>query len=272
VVNFPWGDADEVTGGLNEEMRIPQMNGKYSDKNVVITGGSSGLGFATAKLLVDAGARVMITGRSQPALDAATERLGKHALAVRSDVASLPDLDALAAQARNELGTVEGLFVNAGITSATPFASTTEEMYDESFAINVKGAFFTVQKLAPLLSAGAGVVLTTSVANVMGMLDISVYAAGKAALRSMARSFSRELLPLGIRVNAISPGLVDTGILEKTITKEAADQFKAERVAENPMQRLGTPEEVAKAAAFLAFDATYTTGTEFVVDGGITQL
>jgi NAD(P)-dependent dehydrogenase (short-subunit alcohol dehydrogenase family) len=145
-------------------------------------------------------------------------------------------------------------------------------MYDESFAINVKGAFFTVQKLAPLLSAGAGVVLTTSVANVMGMLDISVYAAGKAALRSMARSFSRELLPLGIRVNAISPGLVDTGILEKTITKEAADQFKAERVAENPMQRLGTPEEVAKAAAFLAFDATYTTGTEFVVDGGITQL
>ncbi|MCZ9341044.1 SDR family oxidoreductase, partial [Streptomyces sp. TRM76130] len=159
------------------------------------------------------------------------------------------------------LGTVQALFVNAGITSATPLASTTEEMYDESFAINVKGAFFTVQKLAPLLSTGAGVVLTTSAANVMGMAGASVYAAGKAALRSMARSFSRELLPRGIRVNAISPGPVDTGILETTMTKEAADQFKAERVAENPMGRFGTPEEVARAMVFLAFDATYTTGT-----------
>ncbi|GGM17895.1 short-chain dehydrogenase [Streptomyces fumigatiscleroticus] len=248
------------------------MRDKYADKNAVITGGSSGIGFATAKLLVDGGARVVITGRSRTTLDAATERLGKNALAVRSDVASLPDLDALAARVRDELGTVEALFVNAGITTAMPFASTTEEMYDESFAINVKGAFFTVQKLAPLLSTGAGVVLTTSAANVMGMQDVSVYAAGKAALRSMARSFSRELLPRGIRVNAISPGPVDTGILENTMTKEAADRFKADRVAENPMQRFGTPEEIARAMAFLAFDATYTTGTEFVADGGITQL
>ncbi|MEV6618478.1 SDR family oxidoreductase [Streptomyces sp. NPDC051051] len=248
------------------------MNEKYSEKSAVITGGSSGIGFATARLLVDAGARVVITGRSRTALVAATERLGSNALAVRSDVASLSDLDALAAYVRNELGTVDALFVNAGITSAMPFASTTEEMYDESFAINVKGAFFTVQKLAPLLSTGAGVVLTTSAANVMGMPETSVYAAGKAALRSMARSFSSELLPRGIRVNAISPGPVDTGILENTMSKEAADQFKAERVAENPMRRFGTPEEVARAMAFLAFDATYTTGTEFVVDGGVTQL
>ncbi|ONK12994.1 SDR family oxidoreductase [Streptomyces sp. MP131-18] len=248
------------------------MNDTYSGKNVVITGGSSGIGFATAQLLVDAGARVVITGRSQTTLDAATERLGKNALAFRGDVASLPDLDALAAHVRDQLGTVHALFVNAGITSPMPFASTTEEMYDESFAINVKGAFFTVQKLAPLLSTGAGIVLTTSVANVMGMLESSVYAAGKAALRSMARSLSRELLPRGIRVNAVSPGPVDTGILENTMTKEAADQFKAERVAENPMNRFGTPEEVAGAVAFLAFDATYTTGAELVVDGGATQL
>ncbi|WP_030832765.1 SDR family oxidoreductase [Streptomyces hygroscopicus] len=248
------------------------MNDTYAGKNVVITGGGSGIGFATAKLLVDAGARVVITGRSQTTLDAAAERLGTNALAVRSDVSALPDLDALAARVRDELGTVQALFVNAGITSATPFASTTEEVYDESFAINVKGAFFTVQKLAPLLSTGAGVVLTTSAVNVMGMEGTSVYAAGKAALRSMARSFSRELLPRGIRVNAVSPGPVDTGILEHTMTKEAADQFKAERVAENPMRRFGTPEEVARAVAFLAFDATYTTGAEFVVDGGITQL
>jgi NAD(P)-dependent dehydrogenase (short-subunit alcohol dehydrogenase family) len=173
---------------------------------------------------------------------------------------------------KGELGTLEALFVNAGITRTMPFESTTEEMYDELFAINVKGAYFTVQKLAPLLSTGAGVVLTTSVANVIGMLEASVYAAGKAALRSMARSLSRELLPRGIRVNAVSPGPIDTGILENTMTEEAAEQFKAQRVAENPMQRFGTPDEIARAAAFLALDATYTTGAEFAVDEGATQL
>jgi NAD(P)-dependent dehydrogenase (short-subunit alcohol dehydrogenase family) len=245
---------------------------KYGDKNAVITGGGSGMGFAMAKLLVDGGARVVITGRSQATLDAARERLGENAVAVRGDVASLSDLDALADRVKSELGTIEALFVNAGIAPLTPFESTTEEVYDELFAINVKGAYFTVQKLAPLLSAGAGVVLTTSIANVIGLRDTSVYAAGKAALRSMARSLSRELLPRGIRVNAISPGPIDTGILESTMTAEAAEQFKAERVADNPMRRFGTPDEVARAAAFLAFDATYTTGAEFAVDGGATQL
>lgn len=155
-------------------------------------------------------------------------------MAVRGDVASLSDLDALADRVKDDLGSVEGLFVNAGIAPLTPFESTTEEMYDELFAINVKGAFFTVQKLAPLLSTGAGVVLTTSIANVIGMRETSVYAAGKAALRSMARSLSRELLPRGIRVNAVSPGPIDTGILESTMTREAAEEFKAQRVADNP--------------------------------------
>lgn len=246
--------------------------GKYSDKNVVITGGGSGMGFAMAKLVVDEGARVMITGRSQATLDAARERLGRNAVAARGNVASLPDLDALAARVKSELGTIEALFVNAGIAAVTPFESTTEKLYDESFAVNVKGAFFTVQKLAPLLSTGAGVVLTTSIANVMGLPETSVYAAGKAALRSMARSLARELLPRGIRVNAVSPGPIDTGALEKTMTEEAAERFKAQRVADNPMRRFGTPDEIARVAAFLAFDATYTTGAEFVVDGGATQL
>jgi NAD(P)-dependent dehydrogenase (short-subunit alcohol dehydrogenase family) len=244
----------------------------YSDKNAVITGGGTGMGFALAKRLVDGGARVVITGRSQATLDAAREQLGDNAVAVRGDVAALPDLDALADRVKGELGTIEALFVNAGIAGTTPLETVTEEAYDEMFAINVKGAFFTVQKLAPLLSTGAGIVLTTSVANVLGMLDTSVYAAGKAALRSMARSFSRELLPRGIRVNAISPGPIDTGILEKTMTEEAAAQFKAQVVAHNPMQRFGTTDEFARAAAFLAFDATYTTGAEFTVDGGRTQL
>jgi NAD(P)-dependent dehydrogenase (short-subunit alcohol dehydrogenase family) len=246
--------------------------GTYRGKNAVITGGGAGMGFALAKLLVDGGARVVITGRSQATLDAARERLGANAVAVRGDVASLSDLDGLAGRVKDELGTVEALFVNAGIAGTTPFETTTEEVFDEMFAINVRGAFFTVQKLAPLLSAGAGVVLTTSAANVIGMLDTSVYAAGKAALRSMARSFSRELLPRGIRVNAVSPGPIDTGILEKAMTEEAAAAFKAQVVADNPMQRFGTLDEFAKAAAFLAFDATYTTGAEFTVDGGRTQL
>ncbi|MFI2509555.1 SDR family oxidoreductase [Streptomyces sp. NPDC018972] len=246
--------------------------GEYSGKNAVITGGGSGIGFATAKLLVDGGARVVITGRSQATLDAACERLGGNALAVRGDVASLSDLDALAGRVKEELGTVEGLFINAGVTLPTPFESTTEADYDQLFAVNVKGAFFTVQKLAPLLGAGAGVVLTTSAANVMGLPETSVYAAGKAALRSMARTLSRDLLTRGIRVNAVSPGPVDTGILEKTMTAEAAAEFKAERVAGNPMGRFGTPEEIAGAAAFLAFDATYTAGAELAVDGGYTQL
>ncbi|MEU7221752.1 SDR family oxidoreductase [Nocardia iowensis] len=238
----------------------------------MITGGGSGLGFALAKLLVKGGARVVITGRSQAGLDTARERLGKNAIAVRGDVTAQSDLDALAERVTAELGTIEALFVNAGIASLTPFESTTEQMFDELFAINVKGAFFTVQKLAPLLSPGAGVVLTTSNANVLGLPDTSVYAAGKAALRSMARTLSRELLPRGIRVNAISPGPIDTGILENTMTAEAAEQFKAERVADNPMRRFGTPDEIARAAAFLAFDATYAAGTEFVADGGVTQL
>lgn len=246
--------------------------GTYSDKNVVITGGGAGMGFALAKLLVDGGARVVITGRSQTTLDAARERLGANAVAVRGDVASLSDLDGLADRVKGELGTVEALFVNAGIAGTTPFETTTEEVFDEMFAINVRGAFFTVQKLAPLLSTGAGVVLTTSAANAIGMLDTSVYAAGKAALRSMARSFSRELLPRGIRVNAISPGPIDTGILEKVMSEEAAEEFKVQVVADNPMQRFGTLDEFARAAAFLAFDATYTTGAEFAVDGGRTQL
>ena len=243
----------------------------YSDKNVVITGGGAGMGFALAKLLVDGGARVVITGRSQATLDAARD-LGENAVAVQGDVASLSDLDALADRVKGELGSIEALFVNAGIVGSTPFESTTEEVFDEMIAINVKGAFFTVQKLAPLLSTGAGVVLTTSAANVIGMLDTSVYAAGKAALRSMARTFSREMLPRGIRVNAVSPGPIDTGILEKVMTEEAAEQFTAQVLADNPMQRFGTPDEFARAAAFLAFEATYTTGAEFTVDGGRTQL
>lgn len=139
-------------------------------------------------------------------------------------------------------------------------------------AVNVKGPYFTVQKLVPLLAEGGGVVLTTSAANVLGLPMLSAYAAGKAALRSMTRSLARELLPHGVRVNAVSPGPIDSGILEKSMPKEAAEQTKAQMAADSPMRRMGTTAEVARAAVFLAFDATYTTGAELAVDGGGTQI
>ncbi|MFJ7231378.1 SDR family oxidoreductase [Streptomyces tendae] len=246
--------------------------GKYEGKRVVITGGSSGFGLATAQLLVDEGARVLITGRDQAALDAARDRLGQNAVAVRSDAASLSDIDALADRVKAEFGTVDVLFANAGVNGFAPFEATGEELFDQLLTINAKGPYFTVQKLAPLLAEGSGVVLTTSVANVLGLPMLSAYAAGKAAVRSMTRSLARELLPRKIRVNAVSPGPIDSGILEKSMPREAADQAKAQMAADNPMLRMGTPLEVARTVLFLAFDATFTTGAELAVDGGGSQL
>ncbi|MEY9930596.1 NAD(P)-dependent dehydrogenase (short-subunit alcohol dehydrogenase family) [Catenulispora sp. GP43] len=245
---------------------------EYEGKNVVITGGSSGFGLVTAQMLVDAGARVMITGRTPEALEAAQEQLGDAAVAVRGDVADLADLEALAERAEAEFGALDAVFVNAGITRFMPFEAMTEAVYDEVFATNVKGAYFTVQKLAPLLREGSAVVLTTSVANVKGIEAISAYAASKAAVRSMTRSLAAELMPRGVRVNAISPGPIDTGILAKVMPKETADEVVAQFRAGNPMGRVGDSREIAKAFAFLAFDATFTTGAELVVDGGVTQL
>ena len=257
---------------MSEDTRSATGVGRFSGKKAVITGGASGLGYAMAQLLVSGGASVVITGRTQATLDTALARLGPAAIPVRGDVSSLVELVALGERVEAELGTVDGLFVNAGTAPLTSFGSTTEQAYDRVFDVNVKGAFFTVQTLAPLLNDGAGVVLTTSVANVVGILDTSVYAASKAAVRSLARTLARELLPRGVRVNAISPGPIDTGILDGVLSAEEAERFKRERVADNPMGRFGTPEEVAVAAAFLAFDATYTAGAEFTVDGGVTQL
>lgn len=245
---------------------------KYDGKRVVITGGSSGFGLVTAQLLVDEGARVLITGRGQDALETARRQLGPQAIAVRSDASSLPDIDALADRVKTEFGTADALFANAGVNGFAPFEETSEELFDQLFAVNAKGPYFTVQKLAPLLAEGSGVVLTTSVANVLGLPVLSAYAAGKAAVRSMTRSLARELLPRRIRVNAVSPGPIDSGILEKSMPEEAAEQSKAQMAADNPMLRMGNPAEVARAVVFLAFDATFTTGAELAVDGGGSQI
>ena len=246
---------------------------QYEAKRVVIIGGTSGIGLATAKMLLNGGARVLVTGRSQAGLDSAQKQLGTGAIVVSSDARSLTDIDALASRVKTEFDTFDLLFVNAGFSIPTPLESVTEAIYDEMFNLNAKGPFFAVQKLAPMISRGGSVVLTTSIANVKGMPGQAIYGAAKAALRSFGRVLAAELLPREIRVNAVSPGPTDTGIIEKAFPdKDAAAQIKGHASGMVPMKRFGTSDEIAKAVLFLAFDATFTTGAELPVDGGWSQL
>ena len=246
---------------------------RYQDKKAVIIGGTSGMGLATAKMLLEGGARVLVTGRSQAGLESAQKELGNGAVVVSSDARSLTEIDVLASRVKAEFDTFDLLFVNAGFSLRAPLESMTETIYDEMFNLNAKGPFFAVQKLAPLINRGGAVVLTTSVSNVKGMPGSAAYGAAKAALRSFARTLAAELLPREIRVNAVTPGPIDTPIFGKAapsgdiavrVTKQLGDI--------NPMKRLGRPEEIAKAVLFLAFDATFTTGAELPVDGGWSQL
>jgi NAD(P)-dependent dehydrogenase (short-subunit alcohol dehydrogenase family) len=246
---------------------------RYQDKKVVIIGGTSGMGLATAKMLLDGGARVLVTGRSQADLESAQTELGKDALVVSSDARSLTDLDALAAQVKAEFDTFDLLFVNAGFSIPAPLESITEAVYDEMFNLNAKGPLFAVQKLSPLINRGGSVVLTTSIANVKGMPGQATYGAAKAALRSLARTLAVELIPREIRVNAVTPGPIDTPILGKVFPdKGVVAQIREKMIGVVPMKRWGKSEEIAKAVLFLAFDATFTTGAELPVDGGWSQL
>ncbi|WP_304992989.1 SDR family oxidoreductase [Burkholderia plantarii] len=239
----------------------------------MIVGGTSGMGLATAKMLLDEGARVLVTGRSQAGLESAEQALGGSAIVVSSDARSLTDIDALATRVKGEFATFDLLFVNAGFSIPTPLDSVTEAIYDEMFNLDAKGPFFAVQKLAPLINRGGSVVLTTSVANAKGLPGQATYGAAKAALRSFARVLATELLPQEIRVNAVSPGPIDTPILDKVFPdKNAATQVREKTIGMIPMKRFGTPEEIAKAVLFLAFNATFTTDLEIPVDGGWSQL
>ena len=220
-----------------------------------------------------AAARVLVTGRSQAGLESARHQLGEDALVVSSDARSLTDIDALAARVKAEFDTFDLLFVNAGFSMPTPLESVTEVIYDEMFNLNAKGPFFAIQTLAPLINRGGSVVVTTSVANVKGLPGQATYGAAKAALRSFARVLAVELLPRGIRVNAVSPGPIDTPILGKVFPDQnVTAQVREKTIGMIPMKRFGTSEEIAKAALFLAFDATFTTGAELPVDGGWSQL
>lgn len=243
-------------------------------KVAVITGGSSGIGLATAKLFVESGAKVAITGRNQQALDAAAKQLGGSVLAIRSDVSKLNELDALFSTIEKKLGRIDVLFANAGVAKFAPATAVAEQFYDELFDINAKGVFFTIQKAMPRLNDNASIILNTSVVNQSGLPNTSVYAATKAAVRSFARSIAAELAGRGIRVNVVSPGPISTPMYAKLgLPKEAVEEFAAGILAQVPLKRFGQPEEVAQTALFLASSASsYVTGVELNVDGGLGQV
>ncbi len=247
---------------------------RLEGKVAVVTGGNSGIGLATAKRLQEEGARVAIAGRNKKTLDEAVHTIGNGVLAVQADVAKLSDVDKLYGQVSQKLGKIDVLFVNAGVAKFAPLAETSESTYDEQFDVNIKGAYFTIQKALPLLNEGASIIVNTSVVDQKGTAGASAYAATKAALRSLARTAAAELVERGIRVNAVAPGPIETPIFGRTgLPQEALDDFAKDVVARVPMKRFGQPEEVAGAVAFLASqDASYITGVEINVDGGYGQI
>jgi NAD(P)-dependent dehydrogenase (short-subunit alcohol dehydrogenase family) len=247
---------------------------RLAGKVAVVTGGNSGIGLATAKRFQEEGAKVAISGRSRKTLDEAVKSIGNGVLAVQSDVSRLEEVDKLYAEVAKKLGKIDILFVNAGVAKFVPFAETSESTYDEQFDINIKGAYFTIQKALPLLNDGASIILNTSVADRKGTQGASAYAATKAALRSLARTTAAELAARGIRVNTVAPGPIVTPIFNRTgLPREAMEEFAKEIVEQIPMKRFGQPEEVAGVVAFLASqDASYITGVEINVDGGLGQI
>lgn len=246
------------------------MAGKLEGKVAVVTGGNSGIGLATAKEFAREGARVVITGRDADTLAAAAREIGGEVLALRSDAASLADIDALFDAVGKRHGRVDVLFVNAGIAQFAPLEETTEELFDRTMDINFKGAYFTVQKALPLLADGASVVLNTSVVAHIGFPNSSVYSASKAALLSLVRTLSADLAGRRIRVNAVSPGPIETPIFGRMGLPAEAKQGFSEQV---PLKRLGRPEEIAKTVLFLAGpDSSFLVGTEIIADGGVIGL
>src|ERR1700691_3242360 len=218
------------------------MKNMFEGKTVVMTGGNSGIGLATAKMFHEEGAKVAISGRDQKTLDEAVKAIGADTLAVKADVSKLADIEKFFAQVKTKFGKIDALFANAGVAKFAPVGDSTEQLFDETFDINVKGLYFTLQKALPHLNDNAGIVLNASVVGTKGYPGTSIYSATKAAVRSLARTFAGELVDRGIRVNVVSPGPIETPILGKAGMPQAAqDEFAAGVKARVPMKRFGTP-------------------------------
>jgi NAD(P)-dependent dehydrogenase (short-subunit alcohol dehydrogenase family) len=247
---------------------------KLEGKIALVTGGTSGIGLATAQRFVAEGAYVFITGRRQETLDEAVKTIGKNVNGIQADASKLDDLDRLYAAIQSEKGKLDILFANAGGGSLAPLGSITEEQFDSTFDTNVKGLLFTVQKALPLLPEGASIILNASITSIKGTPAFSVYSATKAAVRSFARGWAVDLKGRGIRVNVISPGVIPTpGYDNLGLNEEQIQEFIAAQAAVIPLGRVGTTDEIAKAVVFLASeDSSYVNGIELFVDGGIAQI
>jgi NAD(P)-dependent dehydrogenase (short-subunit alcohol dehydrogenase family) len=263
-------DSQWLAGGN----RRGTMSGKLEDKVAVITGGTTGIGFGIAKRFAAEGATVFVTGRRQANLDSAEKTIGAKATGVRGDVSRSADLDRLYEVVRQKARHLDIVVANAGFGEHAPLGTVTEEHFDKTFAVNVKGTLFTVQKALPLLRDGASIILIGSISSTRAIAGFSVYAASKAAIRSLARQWMLDLKDRHIRVNVISPGPVDTpGLDSLAATDQERRQFKTELAGRIPLGRLGEPEEVGKAAVFLASDdASFVNGVELFVDGGLAQI
>jgi NAD(P)-dependent dehydrogenase (short-subunit alcohol dehydrogenase family) len=248
--------------------------GKLEGKIALITGGTSGIGKATAEQFVNEGAYVFITGRRSPALQATVKEFGRNVIGVQADVSNLGDLDRLFAQIKREKGKLDIVFANAGAARYATLGEITEELYDSIFNSNVKGLLFTVQKALPLMPDGASLILNASIVASKGLPSNSVYSATKAAVRSFARTWTTDLKDRRIRVNAVSPGSIDTPGLNDLLASSEVGQQRKKMISNSiPLGRLGTSNEVAKAVVFLASDdSSYITGTELFVDGGLAQV
>lgn len=247
---------------------------RLAGKRVVITGGTTGIGLETARTFLAEGARVLITGRDQARVTAAVEDLGVGAVGFTGDVTQLAALDALAVRAKEAFGQIDVLLVNAGSGVFAPLADVDEALFDRQFDVNVKGAFFTVQKLRPLMPSGASILLTASAVHSKGVPGGALYFASKAAVRSLARSLAAELGTDGIRVNTLSPGIVPTQFFHNSnLGSEAFGQFEALAGTASPLGRVGQPGEIAATALFLASnESSFATGSDFVIDGGWSQV
>lgn len=248
--------------------------GKLNDKVAVITGGSTGMGLATAKLFVQEGARVVITGRDQAALDAAVDEIGNCVEAFRGDISKLADLDALREHIKDRHGRLDILFANAGGAKPGLFEQVSDDDFDFTVGTNFKGTFFSVQKLISLMGSGGSIILNTSIQGVRGTAGLSVYSATKAALRSLARSLTAEYGSKGIRINAMAPGYIDTDIMRKTgLSDEMIREMNIQAIEHTPLGRKGTGHDIAKTVLFLASDdSEFVTGVELTVDGGWAQV